>query len=38
MPPSDLCLHVDARFISPHTMSAFVAMHEKCLRFEVICP
>ena len=36
MPPSDLCLYVDARFISPYALSAFVAMHEMGLRFEVI--
>jgi glutathione S-transferase len=35
MTPSDLCLYVDARFISPYALSAFVAMHEKGLRFEL---
>jgi glutathione S-transferase len=35
MQPEELCLYVDARFISPYGLSAFVAMHEKGLRFEV---
>jgi len=35
MQPDELCLFVDARFISPYALSAFVAMHEKGLRFEV---
>jgi glutathione S-transferase len=35
MKPDDLCLFVDARFISPYALSAFVALHEKGLLFEI---
>ncbi|NTV11816.1 MAG: glutathione transferase [Zoogloea sp.] len=33
MPSAELLLYVDSRFISPYAMSAFVALHEKGLRF-----
>ena len=35
MPRKDICLYVDARFISPYALSAFVALHEKGLDFEL---
>lgn len=36
MSRSDLRLYVDARFVSPYGMSAFVALHEKGLPFELV--
>src|SRR5437016_40753 len=30
-----LLLHVDAQFASPYAMSAFVALHEKALAFDI---
>ncbi len=33
--PSKLLLYVDAQFASPYAMSAFVALHEKKLPFEI---
>lgn len=35
MPPANLLLYVDAQFASPYAMSAFVALHEKGLAFEI---
>ena len=35
MPPPKLLLYVDAQFASPYGMSAFVALHEKGLPFEI---
>ena len=35
MSPANLLLYVDAQFISPYAMSAFVALHEKGLPFEI---
>lgn len=35
MKPTDLLLYVDGQFASPYAMSAFVALQEKGLRFEV---
>lgn len=35
MPPTDLLLYVDTQFASPYAMSAFVALHEKGLPFEI---
>ncbi len=35
MPPANLLLYVDAKFASPYAMSAFVALHEKGLPFEI---
>ena len=35
MPTANLLLYVDAKFISPYAMSAFVALHEKGLPFEI---
>jgi glutathione S-transferase len=35
MPPSPLTLYVDAQFASPYAMSAFVALHEKGLGFDI---
>lgn len=34
--PSTLLLYVDPQYISPYAMSAFVALHEKGLSFEVV--
>lgn len=34
--PGKLHLHVDAQFASPYAMSAFVALHEKGLPFELV--
>ena len=31
-----MLLYVDSRYISPYAMSAFVALHEKALTFEII--
>ena len=31
-----MLLYVDSRYISPYAMSAFVALHEKALPFEII--
>ena len=36
MTPTDLRLYVDSQFASPYAMSAFVALHEKGLSFEVV--
>jgi glutathione S-transferase len=30
-----MLLYVDSQFVSPYAMSAFVALHEKCLPFEI---
>lgn len=35
MPTANLLLYVDAKFVSPYAMSAFVALHEKGLPFEI---
>lgn len=35
MSPQNLHLYVDAQFVSPYAMSAFVALHEKSLPFEM---
>ncbi|MFA6445161.1 MAG: glutathione transferase [Sterolibacterium sp.] len=35
MPNGNLLLYVDSQFASPYAMSAFVALHEKCLAFEM---
>jgi len=35
LPPAKLLLYVDAQFASPYAMSAFVALREKGLRFEI---
>ena len=35
MPPVNLLLYVDTQFASPYAMSAFVALHEKSLPFEI---
>jgi len=35
MPSTPLCLYVDARFISPYALSAFVALQEKGMSFEL---
>lgn len=35
MPPPGLQLYVDAQFASPYAMSAFVALREKALSFEI---
>lgn len=35
MPPESLLLYVDAQFASPYAMSAFIALHEKGLPFEI---
>jgi glutathione S-transferase len=35
LPSANLLLYVDARFASPYAMSAFVALHEKGLPFEI---
>ncbi|MBI2959542.1 MAG: glutathione transferase [Betaproteobacteria bacterium] len=35
MPSSNFLLYVDAQFVSPYAMSAFVALHEKGLAFDV---
>jgi len=35
LPPPKLLLYVDAQFASPYAMSAFVALHEKGLPFEI---
>ena len=35
MEHNDLCLYVDAQFVSPYAMSAFVALSEKGLSFEL---
>lgn len=35
MPPAELLLYVDAQFASPYAMSAFVALREKRLPFEI---
>ena len=36
MPSTSLRLYVDAQFASPYAMSAFVALHEKGLSFELV--
>lgn len=36
MSRANLCLYVDAQFVSPYGMSAFVALHEKGLPFELV--
>lgn len=36
MPNATLQLYVDAQFTSPYAMSAFVALHEKGLEFEML--
>lgn len=36
LPPTNLRLYVDAQFASPYAMSAFVALHEKGLSFELV--
>ena len=35
MSTANLLLYVDAKFVSPYAMSAFVALHEKGLPFEI---
>lgn len=35
MSPNHLLLYVDSRFVSPYAMSAFVALHEKGLPFDI---
>jgi len=34
--PTNLLLYVDAQFASPYAMTAFVALHEKSLSFEIV--
>lgn len=36
MPHANMLLYVDSKFTSPYAMSAFVALHEKRLPFEIV--